>query len=320
MGFVLLDELSRASADEAAVLLAGADPVELIDAVRSTPDPALVALIERDEILPALTAGILGRLDDVVEPDALTGITGTARLDLEHRGRLVGHHELRVTDGALGHQVDVPADHPATVVLRTTALRFVRLVSGELNAGLEYLGGTLDIIGDAHLALALGGMFRSARDHGARVDPRALDPVEVAGVLGRVSADHLRSVMASDFRHVVLDEVFRRLPAFVNVRKASGLRLTVGFRITGRPDGEVDRYVVTLADNRATVTSGPAVEALGAEARNATVTCDACDFLRLVTGHIGAVTGVLRGQLKVRGDKTAALRLNSAFDIPTAVA
>jgi hypothetical protein len=203
--------------------------------------------------------------------------------------------------------------------MRTSALRFVRLVTGEVNAGLEYLAGTLDIVGDADLALALGGMFPAA-DGSGPVDPRALDPVEVARVVGRVSGDHLRSVMASGFRPVVLDEIFGRLPDFVNARKANGLRVTIGFRMTGRPDGEVDRYVVTLADGRATVTTGAAADAIGADARNATVTCDACDFLRLATGHLGAVTGVLRGQLKVRGDKTAALRLNSAFDIPTAVA
>lgn len=320
MGLALLDALSEASADDAAALLATADPDVLLHGLRTATDPALAALVERDDLLPVLSAGLLQRLPDVVVADALTGVTGTARLDLEHRGRVVVQHELSVSDGVLGHRLDVPADHPADVVLRTTVLRFVRLATGELNAGLEYLGGTLDILGDARLALALGGMFRAAGGGGAPVDPRALDPVEVAGVLGRVSAEHLRAVLASDFRQVVLDEIFRRLPDFVNLRKASGLRLTVGFRITGRPDGEVDRYVVTLADNRATVTAGPGVEALGAAARNATVTCDASDFLRLVTGHLGAVTGVLRGQLRVRGDKTAALRLNSAFDIPTAVA
>jgi len=39
-----------------------------------------------------------------------------------------------------------------------------------------------------------------------------------------------------------------------------------------------------------------------------------------VTGHLSAITGVLRGQLRVRGDKAAALRLSAAFDIPRAAA
>lgn len=35
------------------------------------------------------------------------------------------------------------------MVLRTSILRFVRLVSGQHNAGREYLSGRLDIEGDA---------------------------------------------------------------------------------------------------------------------------------------------------------------------------
>ena len=42
------------------------------------------------------------------------------------------------------------------------------------------------------------------------------------------------------------------------------------------------------------------------------------EFLRLATGHLSAVTGVLRGQLKVRGDKAKALQLSSVIDFPKA--
>jgi putative sterol carrier protein len=52
------------------------------------------------------------------------------------------------------------------------------------------------------------------------------------------------------------------------------------------------------------------------EDRDATVTCEAHDYLRLATGHLNPVTAVLKGQLKVRGDKAKALRLSSVIDIP----
>ncbi len=55
-----------------------------------------------------------------------------------------------------------------------------------------------------------------------------------------------------------------------------------------------------------------------AENRDATVTCEAFDFLKLATGHLSAITGVLRGQLKVKGDKAKALQLSSIIDIPHA--
>ena len=48
------------------------------------------------------------------------------------------------------------------------------------------------------------------------------------------------------------------------------------------------------------------------------MTCEAHEFLRLATGHLGAITGVLRGQLKVRGDKAKALQLSSVIDFPKA--
>jgi putative sterol carrier protein len=99
----------------------------------------------------------------------------------------------------------------------------------------------------------------------------------------------------------------------VNPRRAAKVRLTVAFRLTGRPDGDVDRFVVTVDHGVATISEGePDGE------RDATVTCEAHDFLRLATGHLGAVTGVLKGQLKVRGDRGKALQLTSVLDIPSA--
>jgi putative sterol carrier protein len=65
--------------------------------------------------------------------------------------------------------------------------------------------------------------------------------------------------------------------------------------------------------------SGPGeAEPTDAKDRDATVTCEAYDFLRLATGHLSAITGVLRGQLKVKGDKAKALQLSSIIDIPQA--
>ena len=99
----------------------------------------------------------------------------------------------------------------------------MRLVSGEYNAGLEYLAGGLDIDGDADLALGVGGIFKVPGTGSVAVDPRELDPVEVATVLGSVKGAHLKKVMRSGFRQVVLSEIFRRLPDFVNPARAAKL-------------------------------------------------------------------------------------------------
>ena len=293
-----LDHLRGATGAEAGAFFTEADPVEVVEAVRATSDDDLLALIGRDDIRPVAVAAIVSRLHEYAVPERLAALKGVVRFDLERRDVLLERHGLIFGKGTLEHVPGMPEDEPVDVVLRTSILRFVRLVSGERNAGLEYLSGKVDIDGDADLALAVGGLFRVPGSDDVAVDPKALDPVDVATALKGAKADHLRKVMASGFRPVVLDEIFRRLPAFVNERKARDLDLTIGFRLEGNPSGAVDRYVVRLAGGTATVTAG-ADE--GGE-RDATVSCEAHDFLRLATGHLSAVTGVLRGQLKVRGD------------------
>ncbi len=309
-----LEHLRSATAADAGAFFAEADPVEVVEAVRATSDDDLLELIGRADIRPVAVAAIVSRLHEYAVPERLAAVEGVVRFDLERRDVLLERHGLVFRKGTLEHVPGMGADHPVDVVLRTSVLRFIRLVSGERNAGLEYLSGKVDIDGDAELALAVGGLFRVPGSEGVAVDPTALDPVDVATALKGAKADHLRKVMASGFRPIVLDEIFRRLPDFVDERKARGLDLTIGFRLEGHPSGAVDRYVVRIADGAATVTAG-AEE--GGE-RDATVSCEAHEFLRLATGHLSAVTGVLRGQLKVRGDKAKALQLSSAIDFPRA--
>ncbi|MDQ4054647.1 MAG: SCP2 sterol-binding domain-containing protein [Actinomycetota bacterium] len=314
-----LTPLLRATAADAATFFAAVDPERLVEAVRETSDDELLELVGRDEIRSAAVEGILSRLHEYAVPDRLAAIDGTVRFDLERRGVLLQRCGLSFEHGNLKFLPALSADQPVDVVLRTSVLRLVRLVGGELNAGLEYLSGKLDIHGDVHLALALGGVFRLPGSGRIAVDPTALDPGDVARALADVKSDHLRMMMASGFRGVVLDEIFRRLPDFVNPRRARGADLMIGLRLLGNPTGEIERYAVRVRDGVATVTrpdEGAAGAAEDSEERcDATVTCEASDFLRLATGHLSAITGVLRGQLKVRGDKAKALQLSSIIDI-----
>ena len=156
-------------------------------------------------------------------------------LDLERRGGLLERHALSFADGEMTFLPDADESLAADVVLHTSLLRVDRLVSGQHNAGLEYLSGRLDIDGNADLALGVGGIFKVPGQGSVAVDPRELDPVEVATALGRVKGSHLKKVMRSGFRPVVLGEIFRRLPDFVNPRRAARLDVTVGFRLTGHP-------------------------------------------------------------------------------------
>lgn len=309
-----LQQLRTASRGEAAAFFADVAPETLVAAVRQTSDEDLLALMARDEVRPAAVEGILARLHEYAVPERLAELRGVVRFDLERRGDLLERHGLAFDGGGMRLLSGMPATEPTDVVLRTSLLRFVRIVSGERNAGLEYLGGTLDIDGDALLALGVGGLFRVPGSDEVAVDPRALDPVDVATVLGEVSQAHLKKVMASGFRPIVLDEIFRRLPDYLNPSKAACVDLTIGFRLLGNPAGEVERYVVRVAGGVASVEAGD--EGGHGEDRDATVTCEAHDYLLLATGHLNPVKGVLKGQLKVRGDKAKALRLSSVIDIP----
>lgn len=313
-----LTPLTQASAAEAAAFFADVDPERLVAAVRRASDDELLELIGRDEVRPAAVHGILSRLHEYAVPERLAVVEGRVRFDLERRGVLLERCGLSFEHGTLTLLPALTEDDPVDVVLHTSLLRLVRLVSGEHNAGLEYLSGKLDIDGDAQLALALGGIFRVPGTDTVAVDPTALDPIDVAVALGEVKSDHLRKVMASGFRPVVLGEIFRRLPEFVNARKASSADLMIGFRLLGNPSGEIERYAVRVRDGVATVTGPTDQPAEEPERRDATVTCEAHDFLRLATGHLSAITGVLRGQLKVKGDKAKALQLSSIIDIPRA--
>lgn len=309
-----LDHLRGASVREAGDFFLQADPLEVVEAVRAASDDELLALIGREDVRPVAVAAIVSRLHEYAVPARLAEVSGLVRFDLERRDILLERHGLSFDRGVLTHLSDLSGDEPVDVVLRTSVLRFIRLVSGERNAGLEYLAGKIDIDGDAELALAVGGLFRVPGTDDVAVDPQSLDPVDVATALKGVKADHLRKVMASGFRPIVLDEIFRRLPSFVNERKARQLDLTIGFRLEGHPSGAVDRYVVRLVDGAATVTP----DAAEGSDRDATVSCEAHEFLRLATGHLSAVTGVLRGSLKIRGDKAKALQLSTVIDFPKA--
>lgn len=286
---------------------------ELVATVNGLDDGELNDLLSVPDTRATVLAAVVERLPEFAVPDKLRAMSGTVRLQLRTRDQPDLNHVLSFESGTYAVRLDA-GEEPVDVVLKTSASRFLRIASGEVNAGLAYLGGNLRIEGDALLALAVGGMFQVPGKPGVAVDPAALDPVDVATVVDGVSTSHLKKVMASGFRPVVLSEIFRRLPDFVNVAKAGSTAVTVGFRLTGDPSGELERYEVAVADGRATVREGSE----GGSERDATVTCEGYEFLKLATGHMNPVSGVLRRQLKVKGDPAKALVFSSLLDIPKA--
>jgi hypothetical protein len=122
------------------------------------------------------------------------------------------------------------------------------------------------------------------------------------------SPARLQSVLRSRVRGVLLWQIFRT----IGQRAQPDRRITavVEFRITGRRDGGVDRYQLTLADGRGRTSRRrrrrPAL----------TLELDSVAFLRLVAGTASPQRLLLAGKLKLRGDLMLALALPAALRLP----
>jgi putative sterol carrier protein len=310
----LLSTLAGMSEEELDRFFYESDAELIVKLATATSDRDLERLLADEAARAAALGSVLARLDEFAVEERLAMVDGTVCFHLRLPKRGQETHLLQFGDGGV---TVVPASGVASdVTVTCDMLDFVRLVTGGVNAALLYLSDRLRIDGDEMLALDVGGVFRIPGSDGVAVDPRALDPADVAVAIAHVKDAHLHAVMGGGLREVVLTEVFRRLPDYVHAEKAQGHELAVGFKIAGRPDGETDRFVVTLSGGRATVER--LNESAQGKDRDATIALDGAQFLKLVTGRLNPVKGVMRGQLKVRGDVKAALTFSGLMDIPSA--
>lgn len=316
----LVTVLSGMSAAELDRFFHETDAEEIVALAQATSDAEVERLLRRTDVRSAAVGSVLARLDEYAVPDRLSRVQGRVSFRLGVSRREDETYLVAFEEGGV-HVVPPPESHGsgADVTVTTDMLHFLRMVTGGANAALLHLGDRLAIDGDELLALEVGGVFRVPGTDGVAVDPTALDPVDVAVAIAGVKDAHLRRVMGGGLREVVLGEVFRRLPEYVDEAKARRHRLAVGFKIAGRPDGEADRYVVRLVDGRAEVErlDGLVPAPDDGPERDATIALDGAQFLKLVTGHLNPVAGVMKGRLKVHGDVKAALTFSALMDIPS---
>lgn len=310
----LVSTLDGMSADELDRFFHQAEAEAVVALVQATSDGALQRLLDDDPVRQAAVGSIFARLGEYALTDRLARVKGTVAFRIRLSRRKAETYVLVFDSGEVS-VVPPPTTRSTDVTIVCAALELVRLVTGGANAALLYLGDRLAIEGDELLALEVGGVFRVPGSDDVAVDPTTLDPVDVAVAIAKVKDSHLHDVMAGDLREVVLSEIFRRLPDFVHEQKAGRHDLAIGFKIGGRADGGADRYVVTLREGRANVER--LAEGADRENRDATISLTGAQFLKLVTGHLNPVTGVMRGQLKVRGDVKAALTFSGLMDIPS---
>lgn len=121
------------------------------------------------------------------------------------------------------------------------------------------------------------------------------------------SDQRLQSVMRSHLRAVLLWQIFRTIRQ--RARPERRVDAVVEFRITGRRDGGIERYRLTLADGRCRTSRHDGPPAL-------TLELGPVAFLRLVSGTASPTGLLLTGNLKLRGGLLLALALPTTLRIP----
>lgn len=237
--------------EELAERFAGVDAEEIARLIAETPDRELRALIDQDPIREAALDAGFGRFAEFAVPERLAEVSGIVRFVVRRGKGLDGSYDAAFADGSVA--VDPSGPDEPDLTITTDAITFLRLLSGTASAALLVLAGDIRVVGDEALAIQVGGVFRVPGSQGVAVDPTALDAVEVAGVISRTKDAHLREIMSGGFRPVVLGEIFRRFPEYLDEKRSAKLRVAACFKIGGGP-AEDDRYLVEIDRGACTVT------------------------------------------------------------------
>jgi putative sterol carrier protein len=134
----------------------------------------------------------------------------------------------------------------------------------------------------------------------------------LASVVRGAPDERLEQLMRSPARRVILDGIFWQMPRQLDRERAAGMRSSIRWRITGRPDGRADTYELEIEDGRCKAIREPT-----GTAPRVTITVEGVDFLRLATGSSDPMRAYLSGRIALSGDIMAAAKLMSLFRIPT---
>jgi predicted lipid carrier protein YhbT len=132
-----------------------------------------------------------------------------------------------------------------------------------------------------------------------------------AGLVRDAPPSRLDRLMRSRARRLVLDAVFRQMPRHLDRTRAVGVRSTVRWHVTGRPDGQVDVYELRIEQGRSRVS-----RRLSEGEPRVAISVDGAEFLRIVTGNSDPMQAYFTGRLAVSGDLMHAAKLTALFRMP----
>jgi hypothetical protein len=127
--------------------------------------------------------------------------------------------------------------------------------------------------------------------------------------VSRASMTQLADLMAHPhLRHVVFDEIFRRMSEHLDPVRSATVRAVVHWRFTSADD--YDRFETVIENGVCTSGREPTADA------RVTITLAPTEFLRVVTGGVSVAMLFMRGKVKVKGDIAFAAGLINYFDLP----
>ena len=101
-------------------------------------------------------------------------------------------------------------------------------------------------------------------------------------------------------------DFFGQVEGNVEADKIQGMNAVYQFNISGDDGGE---WNVSVADGSLTVGEGTI------DSPSITLTIDAQNFADLIAGKLNGQTAFLTGKLKIQGDMTLAMKLQSVFSL-----
>ena len=139
-------------------------------------------------------------------------------------------------------------------------------------------------------------------------EPADVPPDQFAALVREASDEQLEQGMREN-REVLLGEIFRRMPEQLDPARAEGVDAVVEWQIT-RPDGEPDRWQLTIREGRCTAAGGAETDP------DVSLRVGPVDFVKLITGVENGPKMFVFGRLRIRGNLMLAARMQGWFRMP----
>ncbi|HEV2347243.1 MAG TPA: SCP2 sterol-binding domain-containing protein [Actinocrinis sp.] len=142
-------------------------------------------------------------------------------------------------------------------------------------------------------------------------DPSSMDIRDLRLRIASMSDTEIGVMIKGDARRILIEEIFRGMPAYFQADRAGSASMILRWVITGGSDDRTDCYDVIIADGDIRISS------TGESEPTLTFTLAPVDFLKLITNNANPATMFVQGKLKAEGDLSAAADFESLFETPS---